>query len=180
MNNLLCVPHTNALSVQYFILKSSVCSEKRLNSHQYSLKHCSKHASRIERFTFVDDWRSGKNPMSKDSQFYWTCIGWQTHPTRKAESLPRLCYLTTKSKPTFLPHDGLWWRMDVLPRWRGGTNWPELYAERYRKYTPISRKVSRIRCTRQPRKVLWVVLSWLVFNEIWKNARRGRGHVCEC
>ena len=107
-----------------FILKSSVCSEKSLNSHQYSLKHC---------------------PASKDSQFYWTCIltdlcgfGWQTHPTRKAESLPRLCYLTTKSKPTFLPHDGLWWRMDVLPRWRGGTNWPEFYAGRYRKYMQCS------------------------------------------
>ena len=55
VNNLLCVQHTNALSVQYFILKSSVCSEKSLNSHQYSLKHCAKHASRIEHFTFVDD-----------------------------------------------------------------------------------------------------------------------------
>ena len=30
VNNLLCVQHTNALSVQYFILKSSVCSEKVL------------------------------------------------------------------------------------------------------------------------------------------------------
>ena len=37
-----------------------------------------------------------KSPATKDSQFYWTCIptdficgfGWQTHPTRKAESLP--------------------------------------------------------------------------------------------
>ena len=75
-----------------FILKSSVCSGKSLNSQQYSLKHC---------------------PASKDSQFHWTCIPtdlcgfrWQTHPTRKAESLRRLCYLTPKSKPTFLPHDG--------------------------------------------------------------------------
>ena len=71
-----------------FILKKSVCSEKSLNSHQYSLKHC---------------------PASKDSQFYWTCIrtdlcgfGWQTHPTRKAESLRRLCYSTLKSKPAIL------------------------------------------------------------------------------
>ena len=55
VNNLLCVQHTNALSVQYFIFKSSACSEKSLNSHQYSLKHYSKHASRIERFTSVDD-----------------------------------------------------------------------------------------------------------------------------
>ena len=55
VNNLLCVQHTNALSVQYFILKSSVCSEKSLHSRQFSLKHCSKHASRIERFTSVDD-----------------------------------------------------------------------------------------------------------------------------
>ena len=51
VNNLLCVQHTSALSVQYFILNSSVCSEKSLNSHQYSLKHCSKHASRMERLT---------------------------------------------------------------------------------------------------------------------------------
>ena len=113
VNNLLCVQHTNALSVQYFILNSSVCSEKSLNSHQYSLKHCSKHASRMERLTSADDWRSGKSPASKDIQFYWTCIptdlcgfGWQTHPTRKAESLRRLCYSTPKSKPTVLPHDG--------------------------------------------------------------------------
>ena len=55
VNNLLCVQHTNALSVQYFILNSSVCSEKSLNSHQYSLKHCSKHASRMERLTSADD-----------------------------------------------------------------------------------------------------------------------------
>ena len=53
------------------------------------------------RCTFVDDWRSGKSPESKDSHFYRTCVptylcgyGWQTHPTRKAESLPRLCYST--------------------------------------------------------------------------------------
>ena len=32
-----------------------------------------------------------------------------------------------------------------------------------------------IKCTRQPRKVLWVVLSSLFFKEIWKNGRRDRG-----
>ena len=34
-----------------------------------------------------------------------------------------------------------------------------------------------IKCTRQPRKVLWVVLSPLFFKEIWKNGRRGHGHM---
>ena len=38
-------------------------------------------------------------------------------------------------------------------------------------------KGCRIKCTRQPRKVLWVVLSSLFFREIWKNGRRGSGHM---
>ena len=38
-------------------------------------------------------------------------------------------------------------------------------------------KGCRIMCTRQPRKVLWAVLSSLFFKEIWKNGRRGRGHI---
>ena len=33
-------------------------------------------------------------------------------------------------------------------------------------------KGCRIKCTRQPRKVLWVVLSSLFSKEIWKNGRR--------
>ena len=79
-------------------LKVQFAEEKRSYYHQNknSLKHCSKHASPVERCTSVDDWRSGKSPATKDNQFYWTCIltdficgfGWQTHPTRKAESLP--------------------------------------------------------------------------------------------
>ena len=38
-------------------------------------------------------------------------------------------------------------------------------------------KGCRIKCTRQPRKVLWAVLSSLFFKEIWKNGKRGRGHI---
>ena len=38
-------------------------------------------------------------------------------------------------------------------------------------------KGCRIKCTRQPRKVLWVVLSSLFFKEIWKNGRRGSVHM---
>ena len=38
------------------------------------------------------------------------------------------------------------------------------------------KKACRIKCTRQPRKVLWVVLSSLFFKEIWKNSRRDHGH----
>ena len=34
-------------------------------------------------------------------------------------------------------------------------------------------KVCRGKCTRQPREVLWVVLSSLFFKEIWKNCTRG-------
>ena len=33
-------------------------------------------------------------------------------------------------------------------------------------------KGCRIKCTRQPRKVLWAVLSSLFFKEIWKNGRK--------
>ena len=33
-------------------------------------------------------------------------------------------------------------------------------------------KGCRIKCTRQPRKVLWTVLSSLFFKEIWKNGRK--------
>ena len=38
-------------------------------------------------------------------------------------------------------------------------------------------KCCRIKCTRQPRKVLWVVLSALFFKEIWKKGTRGHGHM---
>ena len=38
-------------------------------------------------------------------------------------------------------------------------------------------KGCRIKCTRQPRKVLWAVLSSLFFKEIWKNGKRGPGHI---
>ena len=38
-------------------------------------------------------------------------------------------------------------------------------------------KGCRIKCTRQPRKVLWVVLSSLFFKEISKNGKRDRGHM---
>ena len=62
--------------------------EKKSSYHQYPLKHCSKQASRIERYTSVDDWISRESPASKDSHFCWTCIptdlcgyGWQTHST---------------------------------------------------------------------------------------------------
>ena len=36
-------------------------------------------------------------------------------------------------------------------------------------------KGCRKKCTRQSRKVLWVVLCLLFFKEIWKNVRRGHG-----
>ena len=71
VNNVLCVQHTNSLSVQYFILKSSVCSEKSLNSHQYSLKHCSKHASRIESFTSVVRLATQVHELSEIERKYW-------------------------------------------------------------------------------------------------------------
>ena len=38
-------------------------------------------------------------------------------------------------------------------------------------------KACRKKCTRQSRKVLWVVLSSLFFKEIWKNGTRGRGRM---
>ena len=38
-------------------------------------------------------------------------------------------------------------------------------------------KGCRKKCTRQFRKVLWVVLSALFFKEIWKNGTRGHGHM---
>ena len=38
-------------------------------------------------------------------------------------------------------------------------------------------KVCRKKCTRQPRKVLWVVLSSLFFKEIWRNCTRGHGRL---
>ena len=40
-------------------------------------------------------------------------------------------------------------------------------------------KVCRKKCTRQSRKVLWVVLSSMFFKEIWMNGTRGHGRVCE-
>ena len=90
------------------IVLASLCQGKKSYCHQYSLKHCFKHANRIELYTSVDDWRSRQSPASKDSHFIPTDLcgfDWQTHSTRKAESLPRLCYSSPKSKPTFLPHD---------------------------------------------------------------------------
>ena len=39
------------------------------------------------------------------------------------------------------------------------------------------KKGCRKKCTRQSRKVLWVVLSLLFFKEIWKNGTRGHGHM---
>ena len=39
------------------------------------------------------------------------------------------------------------------------------------------KKGCRKKCTPQTRKVLWVVLSSLFFKEIWKNGRRGPGHM---
>ena len=38
-------------------------------------------------------------------------------------------------------------------------------------------KTCRKKRTRQPRKVLWVVLSSLFFKEIWKNGKGGHGHM---
>ena len=38
-------------------------------------------------------------------------------------------------------------------------------------------KGCRKKCTRQSRKVLWVVLSALLFKEIWKNGTGGHGHM---
>ena len=38
-------------------------------------------------------------------------------------------------------------------------------------------KGCRKKCTRQSRKVLWVVLSALFFKEIWKNGTGGHGHM---
>ena len=38
-------------------------------------------------------------------------------------------------------------------------------------------KGCRKKRTRQPRKVLWVVLSSLLFKEIWENGKRGHGHM---
>ena len=38
-------------------------------------------------------------------------------------------------------------------------------------------KGCRKKCTRQSRKLLWVVLSSLFFKEIWKDGTRGRGRV---
>ena len=38
-------------------------------------------------------------------------------------------------------------------------------------------KGCRKKCTQQSRKVLWVVLSSLFFNDIWKNDERGHGSV---
>ena len=38
-------------------------------------------------------------------------------------------------------------------------------------------RLCRKKCTRQSRKVLWVVLSSLSFKEIWKNVTRGHGRM---
>ena len=38
-------------------------------------------------------------------------------------------------------------------------------------------KGCRKKCTRQSRKVLWVVLSSLLSQKTWKNGRRGHGHI---
>ena len=39
------------------------------------------------------------------------------------------------------------------------------------------KKGCRKKCTRQSRKVLWVVLGSLFFKESWKNGTRGHGHM---
>ena len=48
--------------------------------------------------------------------------------------------------------------------------------QKYIRYSYFE-KGCRKKCTRKTRKVLGVVLSWLFFKEIWKNGRRGRGHM---
>ena len=44
--------------------------------------------------------------------------------------------------------------------------------------TAISKTVVGKKCTRQSRKVLWVVLSSLFFKEIWENGTRGWMEIC--
>ena len=46
-------------------------------------------------------------------------------------------------------------------------------------YIAISKKVDGKKCTRQSRKVLWVILSSLFFKEISKNGTRGHGRMFE-
>ena len=54
----------------------------------------SKHASRIERYTSVDDWRSRTNPTQESSHHYWSCaptylcrVLWQARWRRKSKSM---------------------------------------------------------------------------------------------
>ena len=150
VNNLLCVQHTNALSVQYFILNSSVCSEKSLNSHQYSLKHCSKHASRIERFTSVGIDEKEKVQRQRIASFIGHvfqltyaalvdkliqqeklnhCDGCAIqHPSQNQHS----CLMMDNDDAWMYYHD------EVVE-----TNRPEFYAERYQKYMQCSRLQTR-------------------------------------
>ena len=55
--------------------------------------------------------------------------------------------------------------------WERGTafSWKMVYS--------CFEKGCRKKCTRQSRKVLWVVLSALFSKEIWKNGTRGHGHM---
>ena len=58
------------------------------------------------------------------------------------------------------------------------TSVPRKHTLNKHAYTAIPRKVVGQRARNSPeRKVLWVVLSSLFFREIWKNSRRGHGHM---
>ena len=51
--------HIKRVDFESAIFLAIALLRKKSYYHQYSLKHCSKHASRIERFISIDDWWSG-------------------------------------------------------------------------------------------------------------------------
>ena len=49
-------------------------------------------------------------------------------------------------------------------------------SKKFKTYSHFEKGCQK-KCTRQSRKVLWVVLTTLFFKEISKNGRRGHGHM---
>ena len=117
-------------------------------------------------------WKASLSPQKESWEFFWT-FSFHFLSFNGA-------FLTLKCRTLVLKHlhgdrSPAMVKMNIHKHWTRVTRFNPLWV--WVSVYSCFEKGCRKKCTRQSRKVLWVVLSALFSKEIWKNATRGHGHM---
>ena len=146
--------------------KKKDCSHSRISSHGSSVTHQSFPAA-----LFVSDYNRTCRPLK------WIKTKWKLIVTVVINiNVDRsVCVWSEMIQST---KDTVKWNLNKF-------NWANIWRQGWTRseeqfcvvYSYFKKSHCRKKCTRQSRKVLWMVFSSLFFKQIWKNGTRGHGHM---